>query len=556
MAIKLAENRAKTLDEYGKIRKHEGIHAARRWLQTEDARAPLRAIARQLQDTAAKRAITRVIESTDFDEMRRIGSLLSGDKMQAAIDAQYMDEDRIRRKARAYHLVFHESEIAFRRRFRTQAKQSISFVNLTLGLIGGNSGNVHCTPLEKSLRDEQKARWTQFGESIELHRDGQSFKLSDAMSKAGARRAAEIYAMTKGLEKYAERAGKTWAFFTLTAPPNMHPNPGMGKNTWDGTTPDEAHAWIKDARERAEARCRKAEIVISGARVVEPHKDGCPHEHLMVFADPAEMSVIEAEFRKQPEWESEAGMKFVLSDGRATAASYLFKYVLKTISSVEVLSGERGSVDAWRSTWGIRAFSFFGMPPLSLWRNLRALDECPSEPLLAGLWRAAKRGDGMAFIGLAGGLNIKTKERPVVSRKESRVEEEEKQLQFTIRDTRETVTFKIQKWERRKTVEPSIGAVVGVIPNYPRNPQPLPNPVESPWEKQSTGGQGTPSAGTDSGTRRPGSRHDGAYATALRVRLRRRIVPPGIGLAASNAARSEGRKGHKNQTANAAWGRC
>lgn len=428
--------------------------------------------AKLIKDDAVRTRLDEVTRSGDLNEVERIATILLSGRIVKAIQAQDTDEERIRRLAITLsEMKSGVSEGIWRRKLRKQAKQAVSTINMTLGLVGDNSGNHHCTQFEKELRDEQKMRWMKFGESIEMERDGQRFKLADAMTKAGHRRASEIYALTKGLEKFAQAASKTWAFLTLTAPPNMHSNPSAGKNTWDGTLPDTAHAWIKDARERAEKRCRKAGIVISGVRVCEPHKDGCPHEHLMVFADPFDMAAIETEFRQQPEWRTKAGMKFVISDGRASAASYLFKYVLKTISSVEALEGERGTVDAWRSTWGIRAFSFFGMPPMGLWRNLRALESCPVEPLLAGLWRAAKRGDGAAFIGLAGGLNAKTKNRPVISRKESNPESDRKVLNFVINETGEAFSYPIKKWQRttafRANKAPKTG-MVGVIPNYPR----------------------------------------------------------------------------------------
>ncbi|WP_190274074.1 replication endonuclease [Gallionella capsiferriformans] len=272
--------------------------------------------------------------------------------------------------------------------------------------------------------------------------------------------------MSKGLENYAKAEGLSWAFLTLTAPPQMHPNPTAGKNTWNGTTPDQAHAWISQAYKNAKERLRKKEIVLSGVRVVEPHQDGCPHWHLLVFAHPTEMQAIEASFRYQPEWKSEQGMKFVLDNGRATASTYLFKYVLKTINSVEKLEGELATVDSWRSTWGIRAFEFIGMPAQGMWRNLRATKECPTEPLVADMWRAANRGDACAFIGLNGGLNIKRRQRPVHTKIETT--DNSKTIVFNLTDTGESIRIKSEKWKLTPVLKNTDSTGGAVIPNYPR----------------------------------------------------------------------------------------
>lgn len=508
MTIKLSPERIKEIDEFDRIRrKGGGLAVALAWREAEKTRkaefaesekkrkaelaenisplvavlaeiarrkeivSNLKNIARQLIDPQAKDAIKRIIDSNDLDEMRRITKLLTADRIIEAKKWQGMTEDDIRKKAKLHHIVFHESELALRRRFRGQAKKAVSYINLSLKLVGGKSGNSHCTPFEKEMRDDQKARWKEFGMRQEMHKDGQSFRLIEMMKGEGKRKAAEIYAMVKGLEAYAKEDGKTWAFLTLTAPARMHSNPKKGKNSWDGTPPDVACDHLLKNWQEVEASCRTTlKIVMSGVHVTEAHEDACPHLHGMVFANPEDMGKIEAEFRKKPDWKSEAGMKFVLNNGKASAASYLFEYILKSIGSIEKLKGENGSNDAWRSTWDIRSHAFFGMPPKGLWRDLRALKICPIEPLLAGLWRAAHNGDAKTFIGLAGGLNVLTKDRPVISRKKSDSYADDKQLNFVINETKTLHTYTIKKWQRRsveKVAKPNKDKTLGLIPNYP-----------------------------------------------------------------------------------------
>lgn len=393
-------------------------------------------------------------------------------KMMSAHQASLHLTPKQRRRLDAHDQTVSPINLKLRRILRQNCKQATALLNMHLGLIGEN-GHHHATPHELQMRNDQKGRWREFGKLTILRRGDEEVSMLTVMQAASENKFNEILTLTKGIENYAKAAGLTWAFITLTAPPRMHSNPKNGHSTWDGTTPDMAHDWIADAEGRVIKRLYKKGIFISGLRVVESHKDGCPHWHLLVFAPLDQMPIIEAEFRWQPEWKSEAGLKFVLDDGRAKASSYLFKYLTKTINSVEQIAGEAGFVDAWRSTWGIRAFAFFGMPPVSLWRNLRTVKECPTEPLLAGLWRAAHRGDAHAFIGLNGGLNVARSDRPVASKTISDKNDKTKTIEFIIQETAESIKFDFVKWQQtRKEPQSRAGARVEVILNYPRRSKP------------------------------------------------------------------------------------
>jgi hypothetical protein len=430
-----------------------------------------------LKDNAAVAKIKTVLLCGDDAQIIHVDSLLNKKKIRDAIRAQGMDESRIRELSAAMYESPDEPRRhhCIRRRLRTKVKQAVATLNMTLGVIG-KGGHNHVTPFELTLRNQQKVSWMKFGESVTLNRNGEEVSMLAVMKSSSKKKLAEIYALTKGLESYATEAGLSWAFMTLTAPPRMHPNPAVGKNQWDGTNPDEAHAWIRDAYHRAEARLRKKGVVISGLRVVEPHKDGCPHWHALIFAHANDMATIDATFRQQVEWETERSLKFVLGNGCATAASYCFKYILTTVNSIETQSGEVGRIDAWRSTWGIRSFQWFGMPRVQLWRNLRAIKDCPTDALLAGLWRAAHRGDGHAFIGLSGGLNVKSRNRTVASKTTHCGQM--KTISFNIRTTGECIKFDTEKWvsNRNEKMERAVTSqelkLSLIIQERPKHPHP------------------------------------------------------------------------------------
>ena len=416
-----------------------------------------------------------------------------------------------------------------RRDMRARFRRNISMINYSKGIVSGKAGGFpYAAPNEIKIRNAQKERTREWAEEHFIHdKKGTLIKLADLMSRSANQQFSELFTIATGIQKHAEASGLTAVFITLTAPGHMHPNPSKGKNTWDGTTPRQAHAWIAANWHRVLARLKTEDIEIAGVRVVEPHKDGCPHWHVMYWAYPEDHARIEkivreaadewsdlqkmgvtyikerdfkalaelakdakkqrsmtataeqleasampvrtqlaqlvraaaegcptaVQFSRQcaasgvivrphikkgelsgfffslsadPErtefkgsqigagWGEDVGAKFVEIDAsKGKATSYLFKYLTKSLSSFAELHGDQAAIDAWRATWGIRAFQFFGIPPKKDWRLFRKLNKAPADARLKGAWYAAKRGDAAAWIGLSGGLCIKRKDRPI-----------------------------------------------------------------------------------------------------------------------------------------------
>lgn len=258
-------------------------------------------------------------------------------------------------------------------------------------------------------RQQQKKRWQAFGEATILFLGDKQISLAKIMKSNACRRAAELYHMTKALETIAEQDGLDWSMWTLTAPGEFHPAPSHGKNSWDDSTdPRQAHEYITARWRRIRAALAKQGIKLTGIRVTEPQGDGCAHWHLAIFFKPEDGLAIRAAFRAQ--WPTSIGAQEVIGDReKGGFASYMFKYISKIIAVID--QGDEGnhaciSADAWRSTWSIRAFQFFGLPPLGLWRELRRQTAAPAgdDSVTGALWRAARRTDGVQFIRLAGGL--------------------------------------------------------------------------------------------------------------------------------------------------------
>jgi hypothetical protein len=72
---------------------------------------------------------------------------------------------------------------------------------------------------------------------------------------------------------------------TMTLPPEYHRNPDHGGRSWNpALSPVRGAAELQDRWHRMLARARKAGVL--GLSTLEPHRDGAPHRHAMVWLRP------------------------------------------------------------------------------------------------------------------------------------------------------------------------------------------------------------------------------------------------------------------------------
>ena len=221
-----------------------------------------------------------------------------------------------------------------------------------------------------------------------------------------------MYSILKGIGSLAEADNLAWASVVCTLPAAMHPNPKFGKNSWDGTLPDEAWRDIGQLFGRLRAGLAKKGIKLAGLKTAESHQDGCPHANFFVVFDEHEKIEVEAAFN-QYFGHGPKSIKFTIGKKGADSAkfaSYCLKYFTKFFdgSDDEASVGEQ----AWASAWKIRRYAFFGIPPLTQWRLLRSSEIAPVDHLLQKMWRAARGGRAALWIALCGGMAVKNKTRP------------------------------------------------------------------------------------------------------------------------------------------------
>lgn len=206
-----------------------------------------------------------------------------------------------------------------------------------------------------------------------------------------ANRRKALMVRIKGIEARARDRGDEALFLTITAPSRMHArhHTGQANAEHDGSSPRQVQAYLHGVWRKAMRSLQRNSLSVCGVRVVEPHHDGCPHWHVLLFAAPGQAEDILQTLRTHALADSpdepgaaEHRFKFERIDpAKGSAVGYVAKYVSKSIDG-DGLDGDIESdttgtdtarrVVAWARRWGIRQFQFFGLPPITPTRELHS----------------------------------------------------------------------------------------------------------------------------------------------------------------------------------------
>lgn len=284
---------------------------------------------------------------------------------------------------------------------------------------------------------------------IENTETGEQFELVLQVDKSNANpaiRRCELMVRMRGFEDIADEFGYEGAFITLTAPSkyhSAHAKGGFVKN-WNGGTPRDTQRYLCGVWAKIRAKLNRENIKIFGFRVAEPHHDGTPHWHILVFMLPEHKQQVYKIMQTYALEEdgSEQGAQYArfkfenIEKEKGSATGYIAKYISKNIDGYQLdgeVDDETGqnlkemakNVTAWASRWGIRQFQQIGGAPVTVWRELRRLGSQKVEsPAIDPVLAAADAGDWAAYTQLQGGAMVKRKELRV------RISYEDAQNQF------------------------------------------------------------------------------------------------------------------------------
>ncbi|MAK44596.1 MAG: replication protein A [Spongiibacter sp.] len=250
-------------------------------------------------------------------------------------------------------------------------------------------------------------------------------------------RNAEFMVRIKGFEQVSKLYSHVAQFFTLTCPSRFHPtlHTGEPNPNFDGSTVRDAQRWLQECWELIRAKLHRCGIRPYGFRIVEPHHDGTPHWHLLLFTAADDAQRLDQYIRHYMLREGGKGAEKyrvkteVIDPAKGSAVGYIAKYVSKNIDGKHLdtdLEGKPASeaskrITAWARTWKIRQFQQIGGPSVQVWRELRRIK--PGNPSATAVEQArcaADAGDWAAFVIAMGGVDLPRRDRPISPYREHR----------------------------------------------------------------------------------------------------------------------------------------
>lgn len=300
------------------------------------------------------------------------------------------------------------SPIWWRRVLRVKVARVVEHGAIKMGVVNKHAGG-YASDDAVARRGAQLARnAAMLAKAVMRNEAGQYYTLSELAKSSVANpeiRGGELMTRIRGCEEFAVDQGHVGTFCTMTTPSRFHAVTVGGKTAaakprpnrlYDGvSTPRDAQLWLRTMWARARAELARLGVSVYGFRVAEPHHDGTPHWHALLWTrTAADAETLQAVIRKH--WLSECAEERGAADYRTNfkrmeqggAAGYIAKYIAKNIGHFDV-GGHLDDVDglqvmvwagdvkgwqrvsAWAATWGIRQFQSIGQPSVTVWRELR-----------------------------------------------------------------------------------------------------------------------------------------------------------------------------------------
>ncbi|WP_069384042.1 replication endonuclease [Halomonas caseinilytica] len=317
-------------------------------------------------------------------------------------------------------------DIWWRRQLRRLNARRLEQRERVLGRVHDRAG-IYMSERGYRAHRAQKNRNVRAMEAVAaINQFGQEYTLAELAELGLANpehRRAELMLRISDTEDEANRLGHVGMFYTLTAPSRFHAiRKGTARTNpkWsaDGApTPRDAQQYLQKTWAKIRAKLKRDGLGIYGIRVVEPHHDGCPHWHLLLWmpadAEPAVTTIMRRyALEDTPDEvagdESRRFKPVKIDPAKGCAAGYVAKYIAKNINGTQFNRGEVDGdhldhyghdlissaprIESWAATWGIRQFQFLGLPSVTVWREIRRLKD---EQTLRN-WEAATRPDSEA----------------------------------------------------------------------------------------------------------------------------------------------------------------
>ena len=232
-----------------------------------------------------------------------------------------------------------QDPVWWRRQLRRKAGLARQHLAAALGTVG-RDGSPYADDYSLTCRRDRDAAADAWADAHVWQPPGGGAAIPMAQLRAGSdtARLHRIGAMTAGLDEVAKREGLVPIMCTLTLPPEWHPAPAVGRRTWTADRgPEATDQALRGRWTRFRARLAKSGIRPLGLRVWEPHKDGTPHAHALLYVREDEIGTVDRHLQQVcPEpapGRRVASTLVVIDRERSRGSTYVMKYLRKTIGT-------------------------------------------------------------------------------------------------------------------------------------------------------------------------------------------------------------------------------
>lgn len=357
----------------------------------------------------------------------------------------------------------------WRRQLRKRVKRAFEAGNIRLGYVNYRAEPYASNDAVLSRLAQNRRNAAALAATMVQNEHGQQFSIADLAEKTTANKAirrGELMLRINGFEQIARECGDQGIFITWTCPSRFHAMQHSGKPNpkYDGSTPREANAYLGKVTALCRSALARRGIGVYGFRIAEPHHDGCPHWHLLMFVRPTakyktvhlrDVAGRAIRIMKRYAWRADRGEPGAFKRrldvkridwAKGSAAGYIAKYVAKNIDGVAEHKTKEGyvvtpemdgdieltpsaRVESWAACWGIRQFQQWGGAPVTVWRELRRIEETmvnEAPPAMLRAWNAVQKIDGekracwAEYLRAQGGALVPRKELAITLAKDEK----------------------------------------------------------------------------------------------------------------------------------------
>ena len=357
----------------------------------------------------------------------------------------------------------------WRRQLRKRVGRAFEAGNIRLGYVNYHGEPFASTEAVLARLAQNRRNAAALAATLVQNENGQQFSIAELAEKTTANKAirrGELMLRINGFEQIARECGDQGIFVTWTCPSRFHAVQHSGKPNpkYDNSTPREANAYLGKMTALCRSALARRGIGLYGFRIAEPHHDGCPHWHLLLFVRPTakyktahlqDVAGRAIRIMKRYAWRMDRGEPGAFARrldvkridwAIGSAAGYIIKYVAKNIDGVAEHKTKEGyvitpdtegdieltpsaRVEAWAARWGIRQFQQWGGAPVTVWRELRRIEESMLNEAPAAMrraWDAVQKIDGekracwAEYLRAQGGALVPRKELVVTLAKDEK----------------------------------------------------------------------------------------------------------------------------------------